>query len=169
MKRCVSLLLVFCMGMSCLAQTVIKEKKTDKKKKKKGQEKSLIENVPIPVGHKAEGVTLPYYDERGKLQMVFKIESATRIDDEHLQMAKALVETFDEDGKTQMKIDMPNSVLDLNTRIVTSETPVTISRSDFVVTGETMRFNTTTRDGVMNGNVRMLIYNRKEMTEEKTP
>ena len=58
----------------------------------------------------------------------FKIELATRSDDIHLQMTQAQMETFDENGKPQMKIEMPRSVLDLNTKIVTSESPATVRR-----------------------------------------
>lgn len=149
--------------------------KGDKKKKDKGTADASAGptppkyDVPIPIHHKAEGVTLPYFDDKGKLQMHYKIASALRVDNDHLQMAQVQVETFDENGKTEMKIDMPSSVLDLNTRIVTSETPVTIRRSDFEVTGERMRFNSETRTGVMLGKVRMLIYNRDEMSQKKTP
>ena len=144
--------------------------KGDKKKGGPGKKSASADakfDVPIPIGHKAEGVVLPYFDERGKLQMNYKIEAATRSDNDHLQMTQVEVETFDEQGKTQMKIDMPSSVLDLKTRIVTSDTPVTIHRADFEVTGERMHFNTETRNGVMTGNVRMLIYNRDEMSSKE--
>jgi lipopolysaccharide export system protein LptC len=55
-------------------------------------------------------------------------------------------------------------VLDLNTRIVTSDIPVIVRRSDFEITGQQMVFNTQTRAGRMTGHVRMVIYNRSEMS-----
>ena len=98
--------------------------------------------------------------------MLFNIELATRIDNDHLKMKSAKMETYDADGKPEMTIEIPTSILDLNTRVVTSNQPVTIRRSDFELTGETMTFNTQTRAGKMVGKVRMLIYNRREMTEQ---
>ena len=124
-------------------------------------------SVPIPIGHGAKGVKLPYFDEKGKLQMDFSIDSAYRIDSDHLQMTMVKMQTYDESGKLEMMIDMPSSILDLTTRIVSSDKPVTIRRSDFELTGDTMQFNTQTKSGKIVGNVRMLIFNSGEMAEKK--
>ncbi|SRR5581483_482502 len=167
MRLFVSLALAFAIAFVSANDAMAKGGKKKKSKGAQTDENAPKFNIPIPVGHSAEGITLPYFDEHGKLQMNFKIESATRSDNDHLQMMQAQVETYDQDGKMEMHIDMPRSVLDLNTKIVTSDIPVTIRRSDFEVTGDTMRFNTETRAGVMIGKVRMLIYNRDEMSEEK--
>ena len=51
-------------------------------------------------------------------------------------MTHMLIETFDDAGKAEMEIDLPTSVLDLNTKVVTSEKPVTITRSEFRTHGE---------------------------------
>jgi lipopolysaccharide export system protein LptC len=54
-------------------------------------------------------------------------------------------------------------LLDLNTRIVTSDVPVIVRRSDFEIVGQKMVFNTQTHQGRMTGHVRMVIFNRQEM------
>ena len=138
-----------------------KEKNSKAKKEKKSKDTGL--NVPIPVDHDAEGLRIPSFDETGKLQMYFTITHAKRTDEDHLAMSMAKVETFDGNGARQMLIEVPRSVLDLKTRIVTSDSPVKITRSDFELTGDTMIFNTQTRMGRFVGNVRMLIFNREEM------
>ena len=61
-----------------------------------------------------------------------------------------------------MTIDLPKSVLDLNTRVITTDTNVTIKRSDFEITGRSMEFNTDTKRGRLAGDVRMLIYDLGE-------
>jgi len=119
-------------------------------------------DIPIPVKHTAKGVKLPYYSE-GKLQMDFSIESAYRVDADHLQMKLVKMQTYDDTGKLEMTIDMPSSVLDLTTRIVTSKEPVRIRRTDFEITGETMQFDTQTRSGKIVGKVKMLIFNTKDL------
>jgi hypothetical protein len=123
-------------------------------------------NVPIPLKRDAKGVKLPYFGTNGKLQMHFDIALATRIDNEHLQMKAAKLETYNDDGALEMTIEIPTSILDLNTRVITSDKPVTVRRTDFELTGETMTFNTETRAGRLIGKVRMLIYNRSAMTEQ---
>ena len=134
--------------------------------KKGADDKAPELNLPIPIGHKAKGVKLPYFDQKGKLQMDFSIDSAYRIDENHLQMKLVKMQTYDENGKVEMMIDLPSSILDLTTRIVTSDEPVTIRRADFEITGDTMQFDTQTKSGKMVGNVRMMIYNLSEMTEK---
>jgi hypothetical protein len=96
--------------------------------------------------------------------MRFTMEIGARTDVDHMDMTTLLIETFDEQGKEEMSIDLPRSVLDLNTRIITTAAGVKIKRSDFELTGKTMEFNTETRAGRVAGKVRMLIYNLDDET-----
>jgi hypothetical protein len=125
-------------------------------------------NIPIPVKHDAEGVKLPYYDIRGRLQMYFVIQKAIRVDLDHLELKNAYMQTYDEKQAPDATVFMTRSILDLNTRIVTSDIPVTVRRSDFEIVGQKMTFNTAKRSGHMWGHVRMVIYNSQEMAS-KTP
>ncbi len=137
----------------------------DKKKKPKGDADSKYTDIPIPVNHDAKGVKIPSYDPAGKLQMYFNIDTAFRVDERHLKMANLKIETFDEAGKSDMLIDMPASMLDLKTRIISSVDPVTIHRADFEVVGGNMTFNTQTRQGKFEGPVRMLIFNHEDLNQ----
>jgi hypothetical protein len=91
--------------------------------------------------------------------MTFVIGVAKRIDADHIDMSDMQVETFDEQGQHEMYIDLPTSVLDLNTSVISTRKHVTIRREDFILTGETMEFNTKTKQGSLGGSVKMLIYN----------
>jgi hypothetical protein len=122
-------------------------------------------NIPIPPGHHAHGVTIPYYDAKGKLQMFFNINSALRVDMNHLNMERAYMVSYDEKGTPDTNVYMARSVLDLDTRVVTSDVPVVVNRSDFVIVGQKMIFNTQTRVGQMSGHVRMIIFNRQDTAE----
>lgn len=138
-----------------------KEKK-DKSNDEDSEPKSI--QVPMPNGRDAKGLKIPYFDEEGKLQMRFDIGVAKRIDDNHVEMSQLQVETFDEAGEREMVMDLPTSVLDLTTSVITAQHPVTIKRSDFEITGSTMIFNTKTKQGGLGGKVRMLIYNLENET-----
>jgi hypothetical protein len=122
-------------------------------------------NVPIPVKHDAEGVRLPYFDTRGRLQMYFIIAKAIRVDDDRLELKNAYMQTYDDKENPDATVFMTRSMLDLNTRIVTSDIPVTVRRSDFEIVGQKMVFDTQKRAGRMTGHVRMIIYNRQEMAQ----
>lgn len=131
------------------------------------REKGSSMSIPIPVGHGASGVKIPYYGDDGKLQMNFQIGDASRTDDLHLQMTNLRIETFNETGLQEMTMFFPNSILDLKTRVISSNTPVTIKRTDFELTGDTMLFNTVSRQGTLGGNIRMLIFNLDETSNTK--
>ncbi|MES2572993.1 MAG: LPS export ABC transporter periplasmic protein LptC [Verrucomicrobiota bacterium] len=116
--------------------------------------------IPLVPGHDSLGLKIPYTSrETGKLQMMYTIGVANLPDPDHMKMVDAQVETFGEDGKHEMLIDLPDSILDLNTKILTTNRSVTIKHADFELTGQTMEFNTITKQGTLGGGVRMLIYN----------
>jgi hypothetical protein len=153
-----------------------KKKEPSKKEKAAAAEKDKGDgrmSLPLPEGHDSLGLKIPYFDTQGRLQMNFNIGVASRIDPDHVRMGDLQVETFDDDGDSEMTIDLPNSTLNLSTRIISTKTHVVIRRADFEITGETMEFNTETRQGKLGGNVRMVIYNLSDETpsptEPKTP
>jgi len=117
-------------------------------------------NVPIPIDHNAKGVDFPIIDN-GKLQMYFVIRKAFRVDLNHLNLTRAFMQTYDDKESPDVTVYMTQCVFDLNTRVVTSDVPVTVRRSDFEITGDKMVFNTQTHIGRLTGHVHMIIYNRQ--------
>ena len=123
-------------------------------------------SVPIPKGHDSKGLRIPYFGADGKLQMTFTIGVASRLDEDHVKMHDLQVETLDEKGAREMLIELPSSILELTTRVISTKEGVTIKSSDFELTGNAMDFNTKTKQGRLVGAVRMVIYN---LDEEATP
>ena len=123
-----------------------------------------MHDIPVSAEHPAKGLKIPYFDGEGKLQMIFVIGVATRLDADHIDMADMQVETFDDEQQHEMYIDLPTSVLNLNTSVISTQKRVVIRREDFILTGETMEFNTKTKQGMLGGSVRMLIYNLDKST-----
>jgi hypothetical protein len=143
-------------------------KKSKKSKKEKGAETPGPEkkgvDVPVPPGHPVKVLSIPYYDSTGKHEMDFHIQVAARLDKNHVDMTNMQVDTYDKDGEHEMQIDLPRSVLDTDTSDLTSQMHVTIERSDFILTGESLIFNTKTKQGALGGGIHMTIYNREEKT-----
>lgn len=114
---------------------------------------------PVPVGHDSKGLKLPSFDADGKLKMLFNIGTATRINDKDVKMSDLQVQTYGEDGAPELSMDLPVSMFDLSTRVITARQKVKITREDFEITGNQMEFNTETRTGKLGGGVRMIIFN----------
>ena len=131
-------------------------------------DKPLELDVPLAIGHDAKGVRIRITSpESEKLQMVLDSAVAFRLDPLQLQLTRVKVETFDDAGNPEMTIDMPQSVFNLKSRILTSKDPVTVRRPNFEMTGSQMVFDTQTRQGKFKGPVRVLVYRAK--TTENAP
>jgi hypothetical protein len=132
----------------------------DLKKKGKDSKGEGRMSLPLVKGHDSKGLNIPYFDEKGRRQMTFAIGVAELLDDDHVKMKEMRVETFGENEESEMIIDLPSSVLDLNSRVLRGQEGVTVKRSDFELTGRSLEFDTRTRKGNLVGEVRMLIYNQ---------
>ena len=126
-------------------------------------------DIPIPVGHDAKGLRLPMRNEQGKLQFVLDVEKVRRVDQANVEMHNSVIQTYDDQtGAQSAKIEMIDSVMNTETNVITTHDPVIVSRDDFRLTGDSAVFNTKTRQGKVIKNVRLIIYNRDELTK-KTP
>ncbi len=122
-----------------------------------------LSNIPLPVGHEAKGLVLPDYDLQGRLSNRFEAGTAKRLDEGHMQLLNLKMTTYTPDKKPDLQIDMSDSVLDLKTRVISSQKRTTVRRSDFQIVGDTMQFDTASRQGTLAGNVKMVITGHAEL------
>lgn len=138
-----------------------------KGRKKKGGaspgEQSLT-NIPLPIGHEAKGLVLPDFDVDGRLRGKFEAGTAHRIDQEHVGFQQLKITTYTPESQTDLQIDMRTSVLDLKTRILSSQERTTIQRSDFNIAGDSVQFDTNAKTGRLIGNVKMVITDKSHLT-----
>jgi lipopolysaccharide export system protein LptC len=57
---------------------------------------------------------------------------------------------------------LKDSEMNLDTEVITTKDPVKITREDFLLTADSGRFNSKTRQGVVYGHIDLVIYNRSE-------
>jgi len=126
-------------------------------------EQSLT-NIPLPIGHEAKGLVLPDFDGNGRLRGRFEAGTAHRIDEEHIGFQHLKITTYTPESQPDLQVDMHTSVLDLKTRILSSQERTTIQRSDFNVAGDSVQFDTNSRTGRLIGNVKMVITDKSHLT-----
>src|SRR5438067_6448688 len=126
-------------------------------------EQSLT-NIPLPIGHEAKGLVLPDFDGEGRLRGRFEAGTAHRIDQEHIGFQHLKITTYTPENQADLQIDMHTSVLDLKTRVLSSQERTTIQRADFNIAGDSMYFDTNTRTGRLIGNVKMVITDQSHLT-----
>src|SRR6058998_2799969 len=128
-------------------------------------EQSLT-NIPLPIGHEAKGLVFPDFDAEGHLRGRFEAGTAHRIDQEHIGFQQLKITTYTPDNQPDLQVDMHTSVLDLKTRILSSQERTTIHRADFNIAGDSVQFHTNTRTGRLIGNVKMVISSKSHLTEK---
>ncbi len=130
------------------------------KEKNKGKDKEPQKlSFPVPIGHGSKGLKLPSYGPDGKLKMLFNIEVANRLDENNVDMINLQLETYDDEGAPELAIALPTSSFNLSTHMLSTKQEVVITRDDFQLSGHTMEFNIDTREGILGGGVKMIIYN----------
>jgi hypothetical protein len=127
------------------------------------REQSLT-NIPLPIGHEAKGLVLPDFDGDGRLRGKFEAGTAHRIDQEHVGFQHLKITTYTPESQPDLRIDMQTSVLDLKTRILSSQERTTIQRSDFNIAGDSVQFDTNAKTGRLIGNVKMVITDKSHLT-----
>jgi hypothetical protein len=126
-------------------------------------EQSLT-NIPLPIGHEAKGLVLPDFDGDGRLRGKFEAGTAHRIDQEHVGFQHLKITTYTPESQPDLQIDMHTSVLDLKTRVLSSQERTTIQRADFNIAGDSVQFDTNSRTGRLIGNVKMVITDKSHLT-----
>ena len=158
MKSCTKLIPILVLFLLTGSELLADKPKSDRKI-----------DIPIPVGHDAKGLRLPMRNDQGKLQFVLDVEKVRRVDQANVEMHNSVIQTYDDQtGAPSAKIEMIDSVMNTETNVLTTHDPVIVSRDDFRLTGDSAVFNTKTRQGKVIKNVRLIIYNRDELTK-KTP
>jgi hypothetical protein len=110
------------------------------------------------------GRTKPDFDGEGHLRGKFEAGTAHRIDQEHIGFQHLKITTYTPENQPDLQIDMHTSVLDLKTRVLSSQERTTIQRADFNIAGDSVYFDTNTKTGRLIGNVKMVITDQSHLT-----
>src|SRR5216683_8132724 len=79
-----------------------------------------LANIPLPIGHEAKGLVLPDFDLQGHLRGRFEAQSAKRLDEYHIGFHSLKITTYTPENQPDLTIEFSESVLNLNTRILSS-------------------------------------------------
>ena len=147
----------FAVGIACFAAVGADPNSSPTTPSAKPKSSAVPAGVPLAIGHEAKGLVLPDYNLQGQLQARFEAAAAKRISDAEIEMTGLKVTTFTPENATDMTIEVPLSVLNLETRVITSHERTTVRRTDFEIAGDTLSFDTVARQGTFVGNVKMVI------------
>jgi hypothetical protein len=133
-------------------ETAKPEKKPETAQDDGGQEI----DIPVPDGVPVKGIKVPSYSADGKLLMMLDAEQARKLDADRIEFENLKIDAYTEDDK-KIYVELPRSIFNLTTRILTSESRVLIRREDFELVGDAGEFYTKNRFAKILGNVKMTI------------
>ncbi|MET0252872.1 MAG: hypothetical protein ABW214_02455 [Terrimicrobiaceae bacterium] len=114
-------------------------------------------DIPVPDGVPVKGIKVPSYSADGKLLMMLDAELARKLDADRIEFENLKIDAYSDDDK-KIYVELPRSIFNLTTRILTSESRVLIRREDFELVGDAGEFYTKNRFAKILGNVKMTIF-----------
>jgi hypothetical protein len=160
-----SLKAVLLLTACVVAATAIAGPRAERKKAEPKPEG--LAGIPLPIGREAKGIVLPDFDGDGRMRGRFEAAVAKRVDEGHVEFGNLKIVTFTDAERPDLEINMSDSVLDLSTRVLTSRQRTTVKRTDFEIAGDTMNFDTNTRQGTLKGNVKMVLLDHSRIGGNK--
>jgi len=127
------------------------------KEEKKQNESDQDIDIPVPDGVPVKGIKVPSYSADGKLLMMLDAELARKLDADRIEFENLKIDAYSDDDK-KIYVELPRSIFNLTTRILTSESSVLIRREDFELVGDGGEFYTRNRFAKVLGNVKMTIF-----------
>lgn len=122
----------------------------------------------LPVGQKNAGVKIPSFTD-GVPTSIITSKTMTRLDDENMAMEGMNIKLFDQkSGRSKdLNVRLKTGNYHMPTQLLNSETRSRIERMDFTLDGDSLVFDTTTQQGKLTGNVRMVIFDADTLTGGK--
>jgi hypothetical protein len=127
------------------------------KEEQKPAESDQDIDIPVPDGVPVKGIKVPSYSPEGKLLMMLDAELARKLDAERIEFENLKIDAYSDDDK-KIYVELPRSIFNLTTRILTSDSRVLIRREDFELIGDGGEFYTRNRFAKILGNVKMTIF-----------
>jgi len=137
-------------------------------KKPRPKPEEGVRDVPIATGHDAKGLVLPDFDLLGRMRGKLEAGVTKRLDAENIEFERVKFTTFVPETQTpDLEVVMKSSVFNLKTQVLNSKETTTVKRSDFNITGDSMKFEMLTRQGTLTGNVKMVVRGKSRAPRDE--
>lgn len=115
-------------------------------------------NRLLPVGKTARKVTVPTVDDDGRLSSVVTMSAITRVDEEHFDLEKVVLTSYDEPDDTSPEAAPSTTVITLTraryhapSRVLVSDAPVTIRKPTLFLRGDSLHYDSAAGRAVIKG------------------
>ncbi|CAN5232475.1 hypothetical protein BH23VER1_BH23VER1_18220 [soil metagenome] len=121
----------------------------------------------VPLGKTHEEIIYPTF-AGGKLNSVMTAKTATRNNDEFLDLTDMTIELY-ENGVSSFNIILQTAAYFLETKTLASDQHTVIKGKAFTISGDSMVFDTESGQGQLEGNIKMVIDDIQAFTPDPDP
>lgn len=123
----------------------------------------------IPLGAESKGAVIPSFDVSGRRTSLITADVIRRIDDERLYAEGLVVQMFSPDPASTLRVDLHTAFYHTQSAVLRSTEHSRVTRADFEMEGDTLVFDTATKQGRMTGNIQMVIFDTQTFSGEGSP
>ncbi len=121
----------------------------------------------VPPGAVNKGAVIPSFDSTGRRTSLITADMLRRVDDDRIYAEKLVVQMFNDDPKSDVRIDLKTAFYQMSGGGVLRSTERSrVSRADFEIEGDSLIFDTTRNQGRMTGNIHMVIFDSSALSGE---
>ena len=110
----------------------------------------------LPLGQKNRDVKIPSFRD-GSRSSFIQAATMTRLDGDVMQMERLDIRMFGETEDKDVRMVLRTAIYHMPTEVLSSQERSRISRKDFDLQGDTLIFDTRSRQGKMTGHIHMII------------
>lgn len=125
---------------------------------------AMAKNVPLGVENKM--AVLPSFDVAGRRTSVITADVIRRVDNERLYAEKFVLEQFSKDPVQNVRVNLKTVYFNMQTSTLRSMERSKVTRSDFEIEGDNLIFDTKKNEGLMQGNIRTVIFDTPQKSGE---
>ena len=124
----------------------------------------------VPPGAVNKGAIIPSFDATGRRSSLITADMLRRVDDKRIYAEKLMVQMFNADPKSDVRIDLKTAFYQMaGGGVLRSTERSRVSRADFEIEGDSLIFDTAKNQGRMTGNIHMVIFDSSAVSGEVPP
>ncbi|WP_395738369.1 hypothetical protein [Prosthecobacter sp.] len=125
----------------------------------------------VPPGAVNDGAVIPSFDASGRRSSLITADMLRRVDDQRIYAENLVVQMFNTDPKNDLRVDLQTAFFQMAGAggILRSTDRSRVTRSNLVIEGDSLVFDTAKNQGRMTGNIHMVIFDSDADSSEVPP
>lgn len=118
-------------------------------------------DIPVPFNEDLIGIRIPYYNERGRLEVQFDARLAHKRDESHAIFTDLIIHLL-EANNYPFHIEMPSGILDLQSQILYGHNTVTLHCKGMYITAKSVLLQAKSRLIQLKEDIKVVLFTHRD-------